>query len=398
MRKQVPLFSLIMKNNPHKICFAFVLAMGLSCTGFAQGDSVKDNRFKTGLKKYYQSLVHGNVDRTFEKKMDFTWLAFPTYSQEGSFGLMATAVALYRIDRNDSAMSPSNLQFTGKAFLKGIFSFSMEGNNSFKVKGTKTLLVYDLYLADMKLDFWGIDYAACAVNEKSSYDRRQVQFFADYTAEVLRNTHLGVGVVANATEARNIGNTAYLEGQKTHYAFGGISGILQYDSRDFIPNAKRGVFAKVKATVYPQFMSDYNKTLLSFTVQFDAYHKLWKNAVLAYDLQGIFNSTATPWTLREQLGYDCRRMRGYYSGCYIDNNYVSAQIELRQHLFWRIGMVAWGGGGYIFPSLKAFDAQKFLYNCGLGLRVEVKKNFNMRVDCGFGKDNFGVVIRAGEAF
>lgn len=369
----------------------------------AQGaaDSVADkkpSRFKAYWKDYGRSLIHGNIDRTFERKMDFTWIIAPCYTNEGSVGIGGALVGLYRIDRSDSLLQPSNLQLTGSAMIRGFYSLSLSGNNHFRTRGRKSLLSYDLNLSRKTLRFWGINREACAQNSQSAYLRQQAKLVADYTVQFPYHVKLGAGAVLNYTEATKMKNPLYLEGQKPHYFFTGLSGTVQYDSRDFIPTPTRGFFAMLKATLYPEFLSTYHRTLFSLTAQFNAYHALGKTTVVACDLQGIFNPPATPWVLREELGRGSSRWRGYYAGRYIDNNLLTAQIEIRQHIFWRIGAVAWAGGGYIFPSFKAFNPKEFMYNYGLGLRFEIKHRVNMRIDCGFGQKTYGFSLQMTEAF
>ena len=91
-------------------------------------------------------------------------------------------------------------------------------------------------------------------------------------------------------------------------------------------------------------------------------------------------------------------MRGYYGGRYIDCNQLTAQVELRQHIFNRLGCVAWIGTGSVFPELKKFNCKNILPNYGLGLRIEFKHNVNARIDYGFGKDTGGFVFNSAEAF
>lgn len=91
-------------------------------------------------------------------------------------------------------------------------------------------------------------------------------------------------------------------------------------------------------------------------------------------------------------------MRGYYGGRYIDNNMLSAQLELRQHIFDRIGCALWAGGGGVFSSYDNLRWKNILPNYGIGLRVEIKHNVNARIDYGFGKGTGGFVFAIGEAF
>ena len=154
----------------------------------------------------------------------------------------------------------------------------------------------------------------------------------------------------------------------------------------------------LKETYYPRFMSTYDKDIFGTTVVFDAYQKAWKGSVFAFDLYGQFNGKNIPWTLREEVGSGTSRMRGYYEGRYMDSNQIFAQMELRQHIYSRIGCVAWVGGGTVFPSLDKLWMQNILPKYGLGLRVEVKHNVNIRIDYGFGKETAGFVFQFAEAF
>lgn len=358
----------------------------------AQQDTIKSN----GFKSYLQSLFKGNVDRTFEKRMDMTFIVSPCYTREGSFGIGGAATALYRLDRRDSIMQPSDLQLTGSATIKGFYSLGLKGNNHFK--GNHSMLSYAVTFSRKTLDFWGITYEDCARNPISQYVRQQIKFDADYTFKINKNLRVGAGGIINYTTATKILDPSYLNGQKTDYFFSGISATVQFDTRDFILNPQKGIYLMLKETIYPEFMGGYDKTLWTTTFQFNAFHNLWKNAILGYDIYGKFNSPTAPWTLREELGSGTCRMRGYYSGRYIDNSLVSTQIELRQHIINRIGCVAWVGAGTVFPELKKFKFDNLLPNYGIGVRIEIKHNVNMRIDYGFGKQTAGFVFQMTEAF
>ena len=91
-------------------------------------------------------------------------------------------------------------------------------------------------------------------------------------------------------------------------------------------------------------------------------------------------------------------MRGYYAGRYIDNNLMAAQVELRQHVWWRLGLAAWGGAGVTFPRFDALRWSDVLPTWGVGLRFEFEHRVNLRVDYGFGRDTRGIVFQMSEAF
>lgn len=358
----------------------------------AQSDSIQVK----GLKKYWNSLFHGNVDRTFEKKMDMSFVVAPCYTKEGSLGVGGAATALYRLDRKDSIMQPSDISLSGSAMINGFYGITVKGNNHFK--GNKARLSYRLQFQHKTLDFWGITYDACNVNPISEYTKQLINWESDYVYKLTPEIHAGVALNIQYTDLAKITNPAYLEGQKISYFFTGIGTSIQYDTRDFILNPKCGIYFMAREIIYPAFLSSYNKTLFNTTMIFDAYNSIWKGGVLAFDLYGQFNNKYTPWPLREELGSGDSRMRGYYGGRYIDCNQMVTQLELRQHIYSRIGCVAWLGLGAVFPTFKKIEMGHILPNYGLGLRVEFKHNVNIRIDYGFGKDTAGFLFQFAEAF
>lgn len=325
-----------------------------------------------------------------------SFIVAPCYTREGSFGIGGAATALYRLDRKDSIMQPSDISLSGSASVKGFFGITVKGNNHFK--GNKSRLTYRLQFLHKTLDFWGVSYQACAVNPISEYTRRQVKWESDYIYKLTKDFHIGAAFNVNYTEASKMGNPDYLEKQKNSYFFTGWGASLQYDTRDFILNPKCGIYVMVREMIYPQFANSYNHTLFSTTAVFDAYQRIWAGGVLAMDLYGQFNSSHTPWTLREELGSGADRMRGYYGGRYIDSNQMTVQMELRQHIYGRLGCVAWIGGGTVFPSFSKLRLAHILPNYGLGLRFEFKHHVNIRIDYGFGKETGGFVFQFAEAF
>lgn len=344
---------------------------------------------------YWNRLFHGHIDRTFEKKVDMSYVAAPSYTREASFGIGGMATGLYRLDRTDSLMPPSNFMLTFNASIKGFYAFTFGGNNNFK--GNRSRLSYQAAFFNKNLDFWGIDYDNCDINPVIGYKRQTVMLYANYQYEFLTNFYAGANIDFLYNKAAKIDNISYLQGQNNAYTTTGLGFSLQYDSRDFIPNPQQGMYILLRETVYPKALGDVNRTLWRTTFTADFYQKIWQGGILAFDLYGQVSSDNLPWTLREELG-GTNRMRGYYSGRYIDNNIASTQVELRQHIAGRLGFATWIGAGTVFPTLKDFEIKKILPTYGLGLHLEVKHNMNARVDFGFGKGSSGFVFGIGTAF
>ncbi len=347
------------------------------------------------FQRFIKQLIGGNKDRTFERPFDISYAILPSYSREANFGLGGMITGLYRIDRCDSILQPSDIQLFGNISLTGQYSLILKGNNYFNRKSRFT---YDLAFQNKPLDFWGISYDACNVNPKSSYTRRQLKLESDYVYKITPQFHIGAAFNLRYTYISKLDNPAYLEGQEDSYFFTGIGASILYDTRDFIPNPKRGLYIMLKEIIYPKPLGTGNSNIFSTTVIIDYYQRLWKGSVLAFDFYGQYNGDNVAWPLRAELGAGGMRMRGYYGGRYIDNNQINVQIELRQNIYQRFGAVIWGGYGTVFPSFKELKAENMLYNYGIGLRFEFKHNINLRVDYGFGRHTGGIVFGMSEAF
>lgn len=379
-------------NFKYIILTLTALSLPVSNSIQAQTDTIGQN----WLKRYWNSLVHGNIDRTFERKMDMSYVVAPCYTREGSFGIGGAATGLYRLDRTDSVMQPSDISLSGSATVNGFYSITVKGNNHFR--GNRSRLTYLLQFQNKNLDFWGVSYGACATNSVSGYRRQMINWESDFVYKLTKDIHVGAALNLNYTRASHLTRPEYMDGQNTSYFFTGIGVSVQYDTRDFILNPRSGMYFLAREVFYPKWLGTYNKTIYGTTLIFDVYQRAWKGSVLAFDLYGQFNGDDVPWTLREELGSGMSRMRGYYAGRYIDNNQISAQLELRQHIYGRVGCVAWAGGGTVFPSFSKLRWKNVLPNYGVGLRLEFKHNVNVRIDYGFGKDTGGFVFQFAEAF
>ncbi|RZK21908.1 MAG: hypothetical protein EOO63_18625 [Hymenobacter sp.] len=92
-------------------------------------------------------------------------------------------------------------------------------------------------------------------------------------------------------------------------------------------------------------------------------------------------------------------MRGIYEQRYRNRQMVTAQAELRQHLFWRIDGAAFLGVGQVGYNLNDYTFGGLHTAGGLGARFNLirRDRVNLRFDYAFGKDP-GFYFAIGEAF
>lgn len=359
-----------------------------------QAPHPEKSSFLRRVVKYFEGST---VDRTFEKKIDFTFAGGPSYSKNTSFGIGGLAAGLYRLDRTDSVTPPSDVSIFASVSVSGFYSLGVEGNNLFS--HNRQRINYTVMFSSAPRDLWGIGYLAGRFNEEGSYVEKRYLVQARYLHEVLPKTFVGANFNFNHTQGKRFDarSESYLYGQKHQYTATGIGIILEYDSRDFIPNPYEGVYVSFQETFFPRGLGNCDKSLWRTNFTANYYKRLWKGGILATDLYAEFNSEGTPWPLLARLG-GSQRMRGYYQGRYTDNDMIVLQVELRQHIWRRIGCAVWGGAGNVFPELKRFEWNHTLPNYGIGLRWELKKRVNVRVDYGFGRKTSGFLLSINEAF
>lgn len=347
------------------------------------------------LRKIVDYFEQSTVDRTFEKKIDFTFAGGPSYSKNTSFGIGLLASGLYRVDRTDSVTQPSNISIFGNVSVSGFYALGVTGNNIFD--RNRQRVDYTVSFSSAPRSLWGIGYNAGRHNKESEYVEKHYLVQGSYLYGVLPHLFVGGRVSFEHTAGKKFTEVAYLYGQNKGYTATGLGLILEYDSRDFIPNPYKGVYLSFQQTLYPKGLGTCGESLWRTTFTADYYQKVWRGGVIAADLYGEFNSDGTPWPMLARLG-GSYRMRGYYQGRYTDRDMITLQVELRQRIWRRIGGVVWGGAGNVFPQLRQFEWDQTLPNYGLGLRWELKKRINIRIDYGFGRKTSGFMLNINEAF
>lgn len=326
----------------------------------------------------------------------FSIFGGPSYSSEKSLVLGVVALFAYRMKDDDRESQPSEVSLSASVSITGYYRMAVMGNTFFRA-GHR--LIYDAEVTSQPTDFWGLGYEAAMYNPKSRYTAKRYGVSLRYRYELLQHTYVGAYADFRHTAAVRLHDRAadYIAGARRNFNSAGIGVALSYDSRDYTTNASRGVYLSVEYIIRPQALSNIDATLWQTSVIMDWYRALWRDCILAVDLYGEFHSDATPWLLRAQLGDDSR-MRGYYRGRFNGNNLLSAQMELRQRIWNRLGCVAWVGAGNVFSDNDRFAWRKTLPNYGIGLRWEFKRRSNLRVDWGMGRKSNSFVLSINEAF
>ena len=327
------------------------------------------------------------------KKFDFSIIGGPHYSSDTKLGLGLVAAGLYQ--GKDTLMQPSMVSLYGDVSTTGFYLLGVKGTHFFPED--KYRLLYNLYFFSFPGYFWGTGYEAGSNDDnKGSYKGIQNQVKIDFLFRLANNLYAGPLASFDYVAGSNFEKPETLNGAAKSTLSVGVGGSISYDTRDFQTNSYKGVYLKLEQSLSPCFLG--NKDVFYTTdVLADIYQKVWKGGILAIDIHAKFTFGDTPWTMMPKLGGSLR-MRGYYEGQYRDRNVGEIQVELRQHVWKRNGVVFWVGAGNVFHDFRSFKWSHTLPNYGLGYRWEFKKRVNVRLDYGFGKGQSGFLFNINEAF
>lgn len=360
-------------------------------------DSVPAKAHNGIFKKIVNYFRDSNKQKP-NKKIDFGFIPGPNYSATTGLGLGLLGTATYSADHTDPTLPRSNASVYSNMTTAGFFMVGLRGNHIFPHESFQ--LDYKVNLSTFSTSYWGMGYAnADNDDNETDYRRNRINAMARFMVKLAPNTYIGPFVNYRITQASDVNEDfSYLwQGQdKTIHTYtAGLS--FTYDSRDFMLNASKGVFVQIDQTFTPRCFGNGKYNFSTTEATFATYGKLWKGAILAGELHGQFNYGHIPWSQLATVGSN-DRMRGYYEGRYNDKNVIEGQVELRQHIKGRNGVVAWVALANAFPDFKNIAWRYTLPNAGVGYRWEFKKRINIRVDYGFTRNGGGFIFNINEAF
>ncbi len=355
---------------------------------------VQAQREEKPFKRWLKQNVFGSEGAS-ARPFDYTLVAGPFYNATTSFCIAAGITGQYRWDRADTLLQKSSISAVAQVSIKGMVSAEITGANF--MKHDRLRWNYRLRWQRQPMDFWGIGYEAGRYNQPIEFYRNRVYFRPEVMARVARNLYVGASANVSYTDATDLTNKNLINGQKTQIFSSGIGPVIQFDSRDNISNAYRGVFFRAEQLFYP---AKVNKMpFYSTDITFSGYKQLWKGAVGCFEAHGWFNyGDKVPWTMLAQVADNSCRMRGYYEGRYRDRNIIEAQVELRQKVWKQFGVTAFVGAANVFNYFNNIHWKQTLPNYGIGIRFAFKERTNLRLDLGFTKNKPGVVFNIYEAF
>ncbi len=340
------------------------------------------------------------ADSAWIRKSSLVVLPIAFYTPETRLGLGAAGVYAFRFRGEPDTIRPSQIQ-TGFAYtfenqLLLYFPFQIFYDRSkYNIYGE---LGYYRYF----YRFFGIGNET-AIADEEIYSANFPRVRLSALRLVRPNLYLGLRYWFddyNITDVAADGKLAQGEVVGTRGGIVSALGVVaNYDSRDNVFFPKKGMLMEAAWLVNSRtFGSDFN--FRRFSVDASFYKTFPWQHTLALNGFVDFAFGETPFFQLPLIG-GTKKLRGYWEGRFRDQKLWVAQAEYRLPLFWRLGMVAFGGVGSVAPDFSGFSGQRVHYSVGTGLRVLLSKTerINVRIDVGIDEaGNWLPYITVGEAF
>lgn len=384
-------------NNPCSIGEAATTASEPESATVSLNDSTQEV-VSTGKLNIFQKFMKymNNMDdnAVSDKDVSYNFIGGPFYGSDIKFAVAITGTVNYRTRGCDKQMEPSFASTYAQISTSGFWSMGVYGTTFFNQD--KSRFNYDTEFGYAPRDYYGIGYDNAIKDEnRINLNQKEAMVHLEYVYSLFPKFFVGPSFDFLYGKAGKDVPNEVLDGKDRVVRSFGPGVVLQYDSRDLITNASRGVYAHLSASFNPKFLANkYPYTRLDFTTSY--YHTAWRDAIIAAQVNAKFNFGDPSWAMMSLFG-DNAVMRGYYKGRFRDKHTTSMQVELRQHVWKRSGLVVWGGVGNVFHDKDSF--KHFMPNYGIGYRFEFRRKMNIRLDYGVGAHGqSSVVFSMNEAF
>jgi hypothetical protein len=259
----------------------------------------------------------------------------------------------------------------------------------------------DTYLARYPNKFFGIGPAA-----GGEEDYLPLEGLVDLTAgfRILPGLYAGPRIRFFGSRMLERAQNGMLEGGSIIGGNGaGVFGTglrLTYEGRDFPISATRGFFADASGLFNARAFGE-GSDFASFSLDARAYtapFQAWK-VVFAGQVYAALVRGDAPFQELPRLGGD-ELLRGYYDGRYRDTTLLALQAEIRMPIWWRFGLVLFGGAGQVAPDPGSFRLADTKLSGGLGIRfvLDPESGANIRVDLAWAATGVDFYFNLGEAF
>ncbi len=366
------------------------LSLGLQSQTMAQENTLDSTNF---IKKIIKKFVSSEKDSS--RSASFMVLPAVGYAQETGFEYGIASTYNFYIDKNDLNSRTSNLTLIGTLTTKKQKNIKLISD--IWTKGNEYHILSELRYRDWPFNFYGIGNDTWKADE-DYLDQKLYRIKLDGEKRFAPNFYAGLNVNYEYFNFKDIEAGGIFEEPNVYGKTGGqylaIGASALYDSRNNTTYTTEGFYGRAKYSYAPNFFGKDNFTGSQVEIDVRGFYPISKALTLA--AQALYRGTygdKIPFYVLRDLGGDMS-MRGYYLGRYKDNNYATAQAELRYRFHPRVGINGFLGTGSTFSKQ---NDMRLLPSYGAGIRYffSLEHNSSIRFDYAFGEQRPGEKRQSG---
>lgn len=321
------------------------------------------------------------------KEIEFKVMPYINYNRNLKLMFGALPMMLFEVDKQDN-VSPKSI-----AGLLGVYTT----NESYFILGFSQLYLFE--------DKWRASSYVFTGNLNSQLYLEDISLnqFYDFTTEatqlgfeakryIFGDLYGGLGM----TFAKFISFSDDINEETKSYQ-NSIHLSLLSDKRDDVYYPTTGHKITFNWKVFPDWLGGNSGSARKIVATYNQYFSN-KNNVIAARFNGEFGLGDVKFEQQTVLGG--KDIRGYSDGKYRGDGLMAIQGEYRWNMKKRFGLVGFAGLATIYGSPNPEFDWELYPGIGTGVRYRVfdNSNFNIGLDVAFGRDDWSLSFRIGEAF
>jgi hypothetical protein len=340
-----------------------------------------------------------------QKKDDnfFIVVPVPMYSPETEWSGYLIMEYIFKLDRTDkitpSSTAQVSLSYTQLSQSDVYLEFSHYWKNSDYY--LKVMLEYMKY-PDR---FYGIGNY-----ERVTYDGLKGEPFTleyeyawvDFYKKIIADLHLGARYIIRrnvmlAPDPFKLVPWSEITGAKGG-TDSGLGLIAKWDTRDNVNFSMSGDYAQAVLMFFGGILGG-TSNFVKWDLDVRHYFKISDEHCVTAQVLLLAEAGKPPFYQMNMIGGD-KLLRGYYEGGFRNRCLAAVQAEYKWIFIPRFVAEVNAGLGTVSDELTRLSASYILWSAGLGFHYifDDTSKMTFRIDLGFGKDDSGVYIEAGEAF
>ena len=324
-----------------------------------------------------------------EENFSFVPVPYINYSRTLEFAIGAIPMAMYKLNPEDT-VSPASI--TG---LLGVYTTN---DSWFGMFFQRFYLQQDNWritaaggLGTVNFKF----YLDAPLSGFINYNTQADFLFAEVQRRVYKKLYAGINYTYTKFDTR-FDTELPIDPDET--SLHGLGLKLAFDDRDDVYYPRSGILTEADLITYPEFFeNDFVSNKIE--VKHNMYFSMREDTdVLAGRLYGGIG--IGDLSFEQQFIVGRQDIRGYTQGAYRGDQLIALQGEYRWNFHDKLSAVGFAGLATVFDSINEDDNGILLPGIGSGIRYNIfpKYHMNAGIDVAFGKDDWGIYFKVGEAF